>query len=304
MNLKYDIYDQISLAKSEKTPFIIVESIDDRQIYDRLARQIEKNATVYQVSEFDEYTNGCTAVIDLVQKIQPDFQENAIDKYVLGIIDRDARPYKDQQDWEGVQNLQGLFILKYYSIETYFANRQSLAKMLTKITYATPQDLREELLDYFLAKEQETLPMLFYISLDALKEHCLGKEQYKAFNIYDEKESTVVDSNRFRRFEETVLPNKKADLDHFRLEKGIALEEAKLVIKGKWYLYHFVWAFYQQSTHFKDQNFPFEVNKQLFERKAQKGMLSVQVEQLYYVIMEEIDETEFSDIIERLRNLI
>jgi hypothetical protein len=312
MTNKYDIYDQIAIAIREKQPFIIVESEDDRQIYDNIASHIQKNLTVFYVGEFDDYSNGCEAVIDLIAKIQVDLENSMVEKLVLGIIDRDTRPYIDTQarpyletkSWAKLQTYKGLFVLKYYSIETYFANKNSLAKLISKITYATPKDINNAIIDYIAQTEQETLLLLFYISIDAFKEHYLGTENYKSVKSYaaDEYGSTVSKIGFLANFNSQHLPVKKQELDNFAIEKSIFAHDTKLIIKGKWYLYHFVTVCYYQIAKIYTQNLDFIPADKIFRLKIQ-GNDDLKIRQMYQQILECIDETELSDIIQRFREL-
>jgi hypothetical protein len=312
MTNKYDIYDQIAIAIREKTPFIIVESDDDRQIYDNIANYIQKNLTVFYVAEFDDYSNGCEAVIDLIAKIQVDLENSMVEKLVLGIIDRDTRPYIDTQarpyletkSWAKLQTYKGLFILKYYSIETYFANKNSLAKLISKITYATLKDVNNKIIDYLTQTEQETLLLLFYISVDAFKEHYLGTENYKSIKSYaaDEHGSTVSKKDFLENFSKQHLPIKKQELDNFATEKSISMQDIKLIIKGKWYLYHFVTVCYSQIDTIYNKNLDFISADKIFRLKIQ-GNDDLKIRQMYHQILDCIDETELSDIIQRFREL-
>lgn len=312
MNLKYDIYDYIALAIREQKPFLVVESYDDRQIYTQIAEYIQKNIDILQVSEFDNYTNGCESVIKLITKIQPDFQQNNIAKYVLGIIDRDTRPYitpnerpyNADSDWALVQTLQGLFILKYYSIETYFATSQNITKLLQKITYATAKDSNPNIISYLLSNEQIHLPLLFYISIDALKEHCLGYEAYKARKSYAEDEQgSAVTAEGFLSNFSTYLANNQSHLDEFATQKNITFQNRKQVIKGKWYLYYFSTKIDEQLGKIGKEDLSFIPNKDVFKVKLQ-GNDTQRTRQIYDRMLECIDEDELEDVIQELRKLI
>lgn len=312
MNLKYDIYDQIALAIRETRPFLVVESYDDRQIYTQIAQYIHKKIDVFQVSEFDNYTSGCESVIKLIDKIQSDFQQNNIAKYVLGIIDRDtrpyiapqARPYNTDTDWAKLQTLQGLFILKYYAIETYFATPKSIEKLLPKITYATTNDISVDVISHLLSKHQEHSELLFYIALDALKEHYLGNDIYKAKKSFAEDEhGSAVTANDFLQHFANYLTLIQSDLDEFASQKSITLQNTKQVIKGKWYLYYFSKKVYEQLSGLESQNLHFIPNKEVFKMKLQ-GNNSQRIRQIYDRTLECIDEDELEDVIQELRKLI
>ncbi len=312
MSNKYDIYDQIAIAIREKMPFVIVESYDDRKIYTTIINTYlpEKNIEVFYISEFDEYPNGCESVIDLIEKIQSDLENEQVSQLVLGIIDRDTRPYIDTQarsyvatrNWDTIQQLKGLFILKYYSIETYFANTNSLKKLTCNITYALPKDLKPEIINHLAQSDEENLSLLYYVALDAFKEHYIGKEHYKAIKTYkdDELGSAVTKKGFLNNFKTNQLPNKQADLEEFALQKGISIANVKEIIKGKWYLYLFVTHYHQQLEKLQNQTeFPVsEVFKVQIEGNADS-----KIKHYYFKILDFPDEAELADIIEKLREL-
>lgn len=312
MSNKYDIYDQIAIAIREKTPFVIVESFDDRQIYVAILNTYlpDKQIDVFYVGEFEDYNNGCEFVIELIKKIQTDLANENVSQLVLGIIDRDtrpyidsqARPYEEEKSWEKVQNLKGLFVLKYYSIETYFANVNSLKKLTCNITYALPKDLKPEIINHLAQSDEESLYLLYYIALDAFKEHYVGKEHYKAEKTFkdDELGSAVTKSGFLNRFKNVLLPQKQADLEAFALQKGININNAKEIIKGKWYLYLFVTNYHQQLEKLQAlTTFPVS---EVFKPKL-IGNADDKIKHLYTRILECPDEVELADIIQKLREL-
>jgi hypothetical protein len=106
MIFKYSLEDCFAKAIMDKTPIVIVEGKDDRQIYQRIANAINVDLSVYQVNEFEEFGPGCYNVIAAFTRIQPKYGENERNiKWVAGIIDRDSRPYRGQ-----LPLLTGLFI--------------------------------------------------------------------------------------------------------------------------------------------------------------------------------------------------
>ena len=114
MSLKHDLFDALARARMISEPMIIVEGKDDYQIYQSIADIVKPNLEVYQADEFENYEAGCKGVIKCLEVLQPKFEERPDNiRKVLGIIDRDARPYRNDLP----THLKGLFVTKYYSIE-------------------------------------------------------------------------------------------------------------------------------------------------------------------------------------------
>lgn len=135
--MRYDLVRLLNRAIQLNKPFLLVEGKDDPQIYDRIAEKADKQVDIFPVNMVEDYASGCDNVIKAIDKLQPKFDERPENEHlVLGIIDRDSRPYRPlQEDEIDYRTLKSLFILKYYSIETYFATRNNLKKLIEKLTY-------------------------------------------------------------------------------------------------------------------------------------------------------------------------
>lgn len=228
-------------------PMIIVEGKDDYQVYQNLARQINPNIEVFQVNEFENYTEGCTGVIDCVEVLQTKFEEKPENiQFALGIIDRDVRPYRNELP----DHLQGLFITKYYSFETYFATKENLRKLIAKITHTTTQDIDNQTLDFVLSETQNPFSILYLTSLEALKNACVTG--YANLVGYDDSVEKITDKN----FQTYILPQlntKKNELEIFATTFSLTQNDLKQIAKGKWYLYCFLKASYPKIKQLKTQ---------------------------------------------------
>ncbi len=128
--MKYDLFELLNVAITMNKSFLLVEGKDDKQIYARIAKKANKDFDIYLINSIEEYAEGCDSVIKALAKLQPKFLEREDNiQRVLGIIDRDSRSYRTLRSHEiDYQSLKGLFVLKHYSIETYFATRTNLKK--------------------------------------------------------------------------------------------------------------------------------------------------------------------------------
>lgn len=306
MEFKHRLVDTLVRARMIKEPFVVVEGKDDRQIYSRIAVEINKEVKVHAVAEFKDFHAGCENVIQCLSQLQAKLASDETNRrYVLGIIDRDSRPYKGDTTPDTLINL---YILKYYSIETYFATHTNLARLIEKGTYATIKDIDKEILDFVLDNIPPSYPVLYYISLDALKQECLGVDAYKAKVGYGDDDTGSKVSRQFRdHFEQNFLPLSKADLDAFAEQKGISIEQLKLIAKGKWYLYNYL---YRAGFHIKKLHEKC-LAKELFSSQHYGDIFKLRIERnadqlvdiFYQDILQFIDHEECSDIIEVINAL-
>ncbi len=215
--MKYDLYELLGVAILTNTPFVLVEGKDDPQIYERIAKKANKQIDIYPINTIEEYASGCDNVIDALNILQPKFDEREDNENkILGIIDRDVRPYRNlEPDEIDYRILKGLFVLKYYSIETYFATKNNLKKVIKKLTYATQDILTDEI----IMKVEEGFNYihneLYLISLEALKNACIT--DYSSIVSYDD--DNIKEEGR-RKYLYDRLKSKEQDLNIFVNEKN------------------------------------------------------------------------------------
>ncbi len=274
-------------AEMEGKPIIIVEAMNDRRIYETLAKErLNKEVLAYSANYFVECNaDNSENVIKAITMLQADFNDEKKLQKVLGIIDRDTTYYKNPPKWVEINQLKGLLILKHYAIETYFATSYNLSKLIAAITYATPTEIAG-VLPILSQKIAQTNPILYYIALDALKERCYGQNMYQAFKkIKDVRLNEIIGG--IAHFEATILPNIQKELDAFAAEKEITIDMMKKIINGKWYLFHFV----KKSDEALKSHTTFTYR------------MSLEHKSLYEMIMNYFDKNEFKDIIDRLQKL-
>ena len=233
--MKYLLFDILNEAIMTNTPAVIVEGKDDPQVYHRIANLAEKEVVVYSVNMIDDCTTGLgngDKVIECIQKLQHKYTER-IDNVnrILGVIDRDSKPYTTSPTSVYHTGLPGLLILKYYSFESYFANRVVLKRMVEKLTYLSPAMVNEALLDIV---EQDFLDLkedLYYLSLEALSDMCITT--YRGIVTYGM--GGVKDTRKRQEFYSQVVL-KKTTLDTFAASLNLTISDLKKICKGKWYL--------------------------------------------------------------------
>ena len=274
-------------AEMEGKSIVIVEGIDDKRIYSTLAKKLlNRDILVYPANYFVECNaDNSENVIKAITLLQADFKDEKKLQKVLGIIDRDTTCYKNPEKWVAYKELKGLFILKHYSIETYFATSHNLSELIAGITHATPSEIAM-VLPNLIKKIEDTTQVLYYMALDALKERCLGSNNYQAFRKIDVPKLSDI-TGGMGYFETTLLPQIKEALDTFAKEKGLDVSFVKHVVKGKWYLFHFV----KKSDEALKSDTTFTYR------------MSIDHKTLYEMIMNYFDPNEFSDIIHRLKQL-
>jgi hypothetical protein len=238
--MKNDLFEVLNIAIMTKISSIIVEGKDDKQIYYRIGEQAEKEVEIFSVNMIEGCAldlGNCDKVIECIEKLQPKFDElesnlNAI----LGVIDRDVRPYRPADAGQiSVEELRGLFILDYYSFETYFANRVVLRKMIEKLTHLTTNMINEDLINLVEGNFQTVKNELYYISLEALKNSCI--HDYSGAVGY--ANDGVRDNNRRQQLY-TQIEHKIPDLNTFAESLSINIDDLRLICKGKWYLHVYI----------------------------------------------------------------
>lgn len=311
MNFKYDLNDIVAQAIMIKEAVILVEGKDDYQIYQRIVNQIKVTAKVYQINAFENYGPGCQSVIQAIHVLQPKFEEKSeINRIILGVIDRDVRPYRDLFNYEiDYTQLKGLFMLKYYSIETYFATPNNLARLIAKITRQTIKNIPTEAIQFSMTSWKNSLPTLYYICLEALKNACIP--DYQSITNYNLTERKVCEEKSKNFLLNKILP-KKQELDQFAKTKKLKTSDIQLICKGKWYLFNFIYRVAHQIQKLADACHTNKIpqcsscktgNFQdcLYSLKTSYKNDSLRF--LYYDILEFIDLEEKKDIVQAFSQL-
>lgn len=244
--MKHDLDEWITEAIMSETPVIIVEGHDDIQIYEKIAERMNKNFWVEAVENINGYAEGCDAVINCIKDLQPKVLEREENKkYILGIIDRDSREYREE-----IPVVDSLFVLKYYSFESHFVTRNNLKNLLVEMTFSTKKLIDDKTLNYIESEfKREGEQNLYYISLEALKSACISS--YVSEVNYAEEPGKLFSSD----YQAILLPKiyaKKDELDAFAREKGIEIKDLKKIVKGKWLLHSYCNYIWEKIRYMKD----------------------------------------------------
>lgn len=217
-------------AIMSESPLIIVEGIDDIAVYERIANhsKIREDIQVIAIENIRDYDSGCDNVIKAITDLQDMIREKEENKkYILGIIDRDARFYRND-----IPELEGLFILKYYSYESHFVGEQGLKFVLPIVTNSYEEMIDETVVTKLkdgLSREYEDL---YYISLEALKNAC--DKYYNGKVCYKQKAGRILSEDS----KKSILNKLDKDgLDNFASERGITKYSLKNIAKGKWLIF-------------------------------------------------------------------
>lgn len=303
--MRYDLSDILVEAIKNNEPIIIVEGKDDQQIYYKLTQKINPSIQIYPINLFEDFGPGCENVIEAITKLQPKFLERTDNiKFILGVIDKDSRPYRGTMP---SNHLKGIFITKFYSIETYFATIKNLIALIAKITFQSPHKITPDLLAFVEQNIESSIENLYYISLEALKHSCV--ENYSTTLSYDTSENEVV-KKKGQDYLMGLISPKKEFLDLFAIEKSITIQDIKHICKGKWFLYNYVYRAYYNIEQLSQKCRNAEIqqcesckvgNYDDCLYKLKKGKYPY--EYIYDDMFEFIDFNEMKDIMEALEKL-
>lgn len=305
--MKYDLFELLDIAIRLKKSFLLVEGKEDKQIYARIAAKAGKDFDIYLIKDIEEYAEGCDSVVKALAKLQPKFLERADNIHrVLGIIDKDSRPYRNLRPHEiDYQSLKGLFVLKHYSIESYFATRKNLKRIIEKVTYLPSNKITDEILEVVESGFETMKKELYFLSLEALKKACM--EEYEAILGY--KNDSIKDNGRREQLYKQLI-GKLTALEEFAKQKNITIDSLKDISKGKWFLYIFLDRAMEQIKKLPELCKQGKIpqcksckigNHTDCSYQSKKGYKPTII---YNEVFEYVDEVECEDIIERFKKLI
>lgn len=223
---KYEADELLNLAIMSKTPYVIVEGVDDIQIYESIAKSAQVAGEIYSVEMIEGLAGGNDGVIQAIEIIESLTlsQGKSAKDYVMGIIDCDARYYRGEMPVFG-----SIFSLNAYSLESHFVSRFSIKPAIDQLTRISVADSVD--IDQIYTSVQNNVFDLYYFSLEALK------------NAVDTEYQSVVGfsaSAGRRKDQNTIaaLMAKKDDLDNFAnsLHLSCDIESLRKFVKGKWLL--------------------------------------------------------------------
>lgn len=219
----------ISRARLEEKPLIIVEGKDDLYIYESFIQKANIKASIRAIETIPGYGEGCTQVKKFIEDAQDEIKKTKENElFLLGIIDRDASYFRK----EIKKRTKCLFVLKAYSFESHFVSKNHINYALNRFLTST-SDINNEIVDYIYRGFEDNIEMLYYLSLEALKNACNRK--YSGLIGFGVNYGYI--SNNQQIVSEVLL--KKEKLDKYSELRKIPYLDLT-IIKGKWLLDMFI----------------------------------------------------------------
>jgi hypothetical protein len=231
MLMKHDIEEIVIEAIMCDEPTIIVEGIDDIKFYDNVSKLINIDLNIQAIETIQGYTEGCENVKQAIEDLQ-DFISHDIraEKFILGIIDRDARYYRGE-----IPNLKGLFVLNYYSYESHLVTLNTIHRQICYMTKVSHKMIDATVLEYIYEEFIKGLNKLYYISLEALKTSC--NSEYHGVVSYGNEAGNILGYGAIDYIWNQISP-KIDELNLFAKEFNICQDDLKYIAKGKWLLFY------------------------------------------------------------------
>ncbi|MGG4481269.1 hypothetical protein [Paenibacillus illinoisensis] len=215
----------ISRARFQNKPLIIVEGRDDVSVYERLARKVGKDCHIRAIETIPQYGEGCEHVKKFIRNAQSIISEsNVNEKYLLGVIDRDASFFRGEDN----SHLKCLLILEAYSYESHYVTRNHTQFIIESIVHSM-QNINSHVVDFVESDLQSDYEDLYYISLEALSNACI--KDYEGLIGYSSSYGQIR-TNKVSILEE--LTPKKEQLEEFASLRGLDKNSLKYIAKGKW----------------------------------------------------------------------
>ncbi|MGI2180612.1 hypothetical protein [Shewanella frigidimarina] len=221
----YEIDEILNEAVMTGVPSIILEGIDDIEIYTRIAESANFQVEFYAVESIDGYGQGCDNVIAAVTDLNSIVSEKyKLENNVLGIIDKDVRDFRQE-----LPSVEPMLVLNYYSIESHFVSKFIVESILDQCVKATRDILDDTLCKVIMDEIETKLLDIYYFSLESLKNAL--EPEYLADFSYSMKPGRL---NDFKL--KSTIYNKRDDLDKFAASKALTpcLNTLKIITKGKW----------------------------------------------------------------------
>ena len=233
---QYEVDEILNMAIMSKTPYFIVEGVDDICIYEEIAKSVSMNCEVYSVEMISGLSGGNDGVVKAMTSLNELIMAEGkkVENYVLGIVDRDIRSYRNE-----MPTLPSIFTLNFYSIESHFASKSVIRPSIDRLTRISNRD--EIDIESLFAKIEQELRDTYYFSLEALKKAI--DPAYPALITYSCSIGRRKDGNTI-----TYLGTVKNDLDVFAANLYITpdIESMRAFVKGKWLLTAFSDALFKE----------------------------------------------------------
>lgn len=241
--MKYEITEILNTAIMTRTISIIVEGVDDIQIYDGIAKSVNKTAEVFPIETIEGYYPGCNHVINAMDDVLAIAQSHSnFSNYMVGIIDKDIKDYRGELPVNPL-----ILTLKYYSMESHFVHKDVLASIFELITKTPRSLLTDELIEHLYELISLNNEDFFLICLESLKNAL--HEDYDSDFAYSYSEGRI-----FSEQDVSKVRLKRDELLLFADSLAISrsIDDLKKISKGKWLLHFFCVNTLSAAQQYKD----------------------------------------------------
>lgn len=228
--MKYEISEILNAAIMTSSISVIVEGVDDIQVYDKIARSANKTAEIYPIEIIEGYSPGCNHVVTAMDKITEIPQSNLnYSNYIIGIIDKDVKDFRGE-----IPTNQLILTLKYYSMESHFVDKEALPNIFESIIKAPKSLITNNFIDHLYESISLEDDDLFLVCLESLKNSL--NEGYANDFAYSYPEGRIFSEDDLQK-----IRLKKDELIEFADSLSISknLNNLKRISKGKWLLHYF-----------------------------------------------------------------
>jgi len=228
---KYNVkaYKKLVIKDRKKAHILVEGHNDDEKFYGDIVYNIQKDYIVEPINRYKN-TSNCNAIIEFMEELAKILDDEEQKKYFLGIIDGDARKYKN--DMPTKNDL--LYVLEYYSWESYFIHRETVVSILKHFYIRTL--ITKKTVDYIYNDiKNHLLDELWLCILEKLKDNIECKEK-KSGMIRKDTPLARLDNDK------NFLRNKKKILLEFAKDKKLIKSEKTIleIAKGKFALWFFI----------------------------------------------------------------
>ena len=244
MLARYSVIELLRQAIKEEVPVVVVEGKDDKPFYEGIIMLSGKEMALYGVGHIKwSGTSNCEEIIRLFtqKRFQAELSKRDNQKYILGIIDGDARDYKPLEH-QNYKKILSLYKLVFYSFESYFVSEENLKHLLESVTRFPKRKTTQQTVDYFFKKFDTIKKRMFLASVDCLKG--LQDNSYTSYFSFENTSFTsFINDHRI----DGIISQREVDLDGFINSNGINIDkDFKKIIKGKWLLNSFSQIIYDE----------------------------------------------------------
>ncbi|MGF1734361.1 hypothetical protein [Photobacterium satsumensis] len=228
--MRFTINEILAEAIMNSTPAVIVEGVDDIEVYDVIKNDVNSSFNVIAVENIDDYVEGCQGVKDAMDDVNSLVNTSAFNyrNYIVGIIDKDVCDFRNE-----VPNNDFIFHLKYYSIESYFCTNEIVGEILKLSTRTTENLISDDTKDVVFNSVAERLKVLYLLSLEALKGAV--DSNYESLVKYSFPIGRFIKNNDVI----TGVNSKEEELLLFAQQLGLSneLSSMKRFVRGKWLIF-------------------------------------------------------------------